>query len=203
MKRLTIQLAMAVCVTFYAAQEAYAQPASTPMGTHSPAAARSIIEARSRNALNVLKLPHMSRLSNYVHPTRGLRFSPYVSADNSDRVFSRNQVRYLGNSTQPYHWGEADGTGDDILLTWRNYYRRFVYDRNFVAAPKVLYNTAISRGNTTTNLNARYPGAIFVEYHFPGTDAMNFMNWKSLWLIWQRSGTTWYLSGIAHDEWTT
>jgi hypothetical protein len=173
------------------------------MGTHSPAVARSIIEARSRNALSALKLPHMSRLSRYVHPTRGLRFSPYVSVEASDRLFTRNQVRYLGNSTQPYHWGSFDGTGDDILLTWRNYYRRFVYDRNFAAASKVSYNTSISRGNTTSGLNARYPGAIFVEYHFPGTDAMNFMNWKSLWLIWQRSGTTWYLSGIAHDEWTT
>ncbi len=94
------------------------------MGTHSPAAARTIIEARSRNALSALRLPHMSRLSRYVHPTRGLRFSPYVSADASDRVFSRNQVRYLGNSSQGYHWGSFDGTGDDILLTWRNYYRR-------------------------------------------------------------------------------
>ena len=203
MERVNRAFGLLVYALLCAVLSANAQAPATPMGTHSPAVARSIIESRSRNALSALRLPHMSRLSNYVHPTRGLRFSPYVSTDTSDRIFSRNQVRYLGNSSQPYHWGEFDGTGDDILLTWRNYYRRFVYDRNFIAAPKVLYNTATARGNTTSTLNSRFPGAIFVEYHFPGTDAMNFMNWRSLWLAWQRSGTTWYLSGIAHDEWTT
>jgi hypothetical protein len=40
-----------------------------------------------------------------------------------------------------------------------------------------------------------------VEYH-SCTDAMNFMNWRSLCSS-AAQRTTWYLSGIAHDEWTT
>lgn len=203
MKRVSRTFVVAVCMMLCTVAAAHASAEGTPIGAHSPATARNIIEARSRNALSALRMPHMSRLSTYVHPTRGLRFSPYVSTDTSDRVFSRNQMRYLGNSSRVYHWGSFDGTGDPIRLTWRGYYRRFVFDRNFAAAPMVNYNTAISRGNATNSLNSRFPGAIFVEYHFPGTDAMNFMNWRSLWLIWQRSGATWYLSGIAHDEWTT
>jgi hypothetical protein len=201
MKRLNRRSALAVCVGLCAAFAARAQAVGTPMGTHSPSVARSIIEARSRNALAAIRQPHMSRLSRYVHPTRGLRFSPYVSTATSDRVFWRNQVRFLGNSSQIYHWGEFDGSGNPIQLTWRGYYQRFVYDRNFAAAPQVLYNTAIARGNTINRLNTRYPGAIFVEYHVPARTSGG-MDWKSLWLIWQRSGATWYLSGIAHDEWT-
>lgn len=176
--------------------------AQQPMGNLSPTAAKNIIEARSRNALQAIRAPYMARLSRYVHPTRGLRFSPYVSTDNADRVFSRSRVRLLGNSTRVYRWGEFDGSGDPIRWSWRDYYRDFVYDRDFANAPKVNYNTAYSRGNATNLLNARFPGAIFVEYHFPGTDVMNFMNWRSLWLVWQKRGATWYLSGIAHDEWT-
>jgi hypothetical protein len=172
------------------------------MGNLSPSAAKSIIQARSQNALQAKRQPHMSRLSSYVHPTRGLRFSPYVSTDNADRVFRGNQVRYLGNSTQVYHWGSFDGSGDPIRLAWRDYYRRFVYDRDFAAAPKVFYNTTYARGNTTNRLNSIYPGAIFVEHHFPASAASGGMDWKSLWLVWQRSGSTWYLSGIAHDQWT-
>ena len=165
--------------------------AQTPMGNLSPLAAKNIIEARSRNALWAIRQPHMSRLSRYVHPTRGLRFSPYVSTDNADRVFRRSTVRQLGNSARVYRWGEYDGSGDPIRLTWRDYYRRFVYDRNFAMAPQVHYNTAYARGNATNLLNSRLPGAIFVEYHFRGTNAMNFMNWRSLWLVWQKHGATW------------
>jgi hypothetical protein len=41
-----------------------------------------------------------------------------------------------------------------------------------------------------------------VEYYHAGTNRNNFMDWQGLWLIWQPSGSKWFLSGIAHDQWT-
>jgi len=164
------------------------------------AKARAIIEVRSRNAVAALRGRNMSRLSTYVHPTRGLRFSPYIAAYQDDQKFSRRQVRSLGRTQRKYTWGDYDGTGDPIRLTWRSYFEGFVYNRDYSKAPRVICNVITPRGNTINRLVKTYPKAIFVEYHFPASSKE--LDWTSLWMVWQKRGTTWYLSGIAHDAWT-
>jgi hypothetical protein len=175
--------------------------AQTPIGTHSPAQAQAIIGARSRAAISALRNGQMTWFASYVHPTKGLHFSPYVHVQNGERVFSRAQLPFLPAHPATWWWGRYDGSGNPIRLRFAAYRSRFVYDRDFYAAPQVLFNTQVNRGNTLNNLNGFYSGAIFVEYHVPASSP-GAMNWNSLWFVWQRHGSRWYLSGVAHDQWT-
>ncbi len=170
---------------------------------YSSSQAEKVIAPRATAVIAALKKRQMNRLSQFVHPQNGLRFSPYVFVSQKNQLFQRAQIRHLGNSAAIRHWGEYDGTGDPIRLAWREYFGKFVYSRDFAASKQISYNVVSKRGNTINNLHAFYPGSIVVEYYTPGSEQYSGMDWQSLWLVFQPRGTTWYLAGIAHDQWTT
>jgi hypothetical protein len=142
-----------------------------------------------------------------VHPRKGLRFSPYHSVHldkGGDRVFTRAQVKSLMTGRKRYLWGAEDGSGDPIRLTFAAYLRQYVYDHDYSRAKEVTFNSnALSQGTLANNINESYPSAIVVEYHFPGfEEKYGGMDWKSLWLVFEKQGSEWYLVGLAHGEWT-
>jgi hypothetical protein len=157
---------------------------------------------KSKQVINALKNKDVRTLASYVHPTKGVRFSPYGYIDTAkDLTFRRKDVRKI-YALPAYVWGQADGSGDDIKLDFAGFYKKFVYDKDFARAPTVGYNRIVKQGNTTVNVTQAYPNGKFVEYHFPGTKKNNGMDWKSLRLIFEKSGRNWYLVGVSHDEWT-
>ena len=101
------------------------------------------------------------------------------------------------------NWGYFDGSGRPINLTFDAYFMRFIYDADFARPQQIGYNIVIGRGNTINNIAQFYLNAIFIEYHFEGTDPEGSgMNWKSLRLVLEEHQGAWYLVGIVHDEWT-
>jgi hypothetical protein len=169
--------------------------------------AEQVIAGRSRQVMLALKSRNLARLSSLVHPRKGLRFSPYHSVNfdpGGDLVFKRSQVKGLGGSKKRYHWGDDDGSGDPIRLTYASYHRKFVYDHDYLTAKQITYNSEnLTSGNLINNIRQSYPAAIIVEYHFPGfEEKYGGMDWKSVWLVFEKDGTEWYLVGIAHGEWT-
>ena len=173
-----------------------------PLGTMSPQAARKAVSARSRAVVMALKKRDMTALSRYVHPKMGLRFSPYLSVHKGDRAFSLSQVRRLNQNKTRYLWGSYDGTGDPIRLTWSAYYKEFVFPHDYTRAPQVQYNRDIFSGYSYA-MRDFYPNAVFVRYLFPGFKPKHDgMDWRGLWLVWNRSGSGWKLVGIANDQWT-
>lgn len=170
---------------------------------YSSSQSKQIIQPRAEGVIQALRDRHMGRLAGFVHPEKGVQFSPYAHARAGDQKFTVEQVRQLGKTARKYSWGEYDGTGKPILLTWREYFERFVYSHDFSRAEEIQYNKVTPRGNTLNNLQTFYPGSIAVEYFLPGTSPeFAGMDWRSLWLVFQPRGKTWYLVGIAHDEWT-
>jgi len=158
--------------------------------------------AKSKQVLRALKNKDAQTLATYVHPTKGVRFSPYGNVDTQkDLTFRRKDVVKI-YTLPAYVWGQADGSGDDIKLNFAGYHKKFVYDKDFARAPKVGYNRIVKQGNTMVNVAEAYPNGKFVEYHFPGTKKNEGMDWKSLRLIFEKSGKNWYLVGISHDQWT-
>ena len=147
----------------------------------------------------------MEELSSLVHPEIGVRFTPYSYIDiNKDLVFSKLRVSKFANNTTKYTWGAHDGTGDPIDRTPKEYFARFVYDKDFINAPKITYNMVVGTGNTLENQFEIYADSIIVEYYIPGTDPRyGGMDWKSLRLVFNRYGASWYLTGVIHNEWTT
>jgi hypothetical protein len=152
----------------------------------------------------------LDRLSTYVHPDLGLRFSPYTyvrvgsgTSGQDDLVFTAAEVKGLFDDTTVYEWGQFDGSGDPIEMTFTQYYDRFVYDVEFAYPDAVAYNLFIGQGNTINNIPQVYPDAATVEYHFEGFDPQYAgMDWRSLRLVLEEKAGTWYLVGIVHDEWT-
>lgn len=169
----------------------------------SPTEARRIIERRARQIVLALRARDMRRLAQFVHPERGVRFSPYAFIEpGTHLVFTRAQLRNLMTSRRRYVWGSYDGSGDDIRLTFQQYYNAFVYDKDFARVGEVLYNVQRMRGSSLDNLREVYPREIFVEYYYPGTSARGGMDWASLRLVFAEHRGAWYLVGIIHDQWT-
>ncbi len=166
------------------------------------AGAKSIIAGRAREAVTALKNRDMQRLSGLVHPDKGVRFTPYNYVDpKRDLVFHPRQITRLMTSKKRYLWGEYDGTGDPIRLTFRKYHGRFIYDWDFANARDINYSRETKDISDYDNAYKSYPGAIIVEYFNPGT-VESGMDWSTLRLVFQRKNRTWYLVGILHNEWT-
>jgi len=160
-----------------------------------------------KRALDVIKLikdKDMESLSKYVHPTKGLRFSPYDYIDvKVHKVFTRDQVANLNKDNNVYTWGSYDGSGEPIKLEFNDYYGKFVYDVDFAEPHMIGNNTIIGKGNTISNLEEVYPKGEFVEFYFSGIDPKyEGIDWRSLKLVFEKQDGQWYLVGIIHSQWT-
>lgn len=162
------------------------------------------MRSRAAQVLEALAAHDMVRLAALADPTEGVRFSPYAHVNESDLLLKPEQIARLWSDTTRRVWGTADGSGEPLLLTFPEYYRRFVYNADFRHAPRVAYDSLpIGRGNTPNNIPEAFPGAHVVEYHFAGFDPKyGGMDWTSLWIVLKQGGTGWYLVGLVHGSWT-
>jgi len=170
----------------------------------SPAEAERIIAERANRTLVTLAAHDMGALVALVHPVKGVRFSPYAFIDSAaDRVVAKSRISGLWDDTTRYEWGTYDPSDEPILSTFREYYLRFVYDHDYLHAERVGFNDRfMGQGNTLNTIHETYPRGIVVEYHFPGFDPkFDGMDWSSLWLVFERQGSEWFLVGVVHGEW--
>jgi hypothetical protein len=169
-----------------------------------PAKAKQIIASRAKEVILLLKKKDFAKLSTVIHPDKGVRFSPYAYViGNEDKVFTARKIKTLTSDKTKYIWGAYDGSGELIQLAFRDYYKRFVYSRDFAAAKQIGYNRFIGGGNTINNAFQAYPKSIIVEYHLTGFEAKyGGMDWESLRLVFEEKKGAWYLVGIIHDQWT-
>ncbi|MEG6614289.1 hypothetical protein V6C42_15715 [Pseudoclostridium thermosuccinogenes] len=164
---------------------------------------KSIIDDRATEVLTALKDYDLKKLSQYIHPDKGVRFSPYGYVDVKENlVFTAEEIESMDES-KVYMWGYYDGSGEPIELTFPDYHKRFIYDEDFINADEVGYNKALGHGNSLNNSFEVYKNSIIVEYHFPGIDPQyEGMDWRSLRLVFEKKSDQWYIVGIIHDQWT-
>lgn len=164
---------------------------------------RSLLGA-AVNALTLIANQDFASLSTVVHPVQGVRFSPYAYVEVENHIkFSAQDIAGLPSNNTVYTWGAYDGSGDPIELSFADYYKRFVYDQEFIDPHIVGLNRVIGMGNTIVNIADAYPNASFVEFHFTGFDPQyEGMDWRSLFLVFEELNGKWFLVGIAHNEWT-
>ncbi len=166
--------------------------------------AQSQVLPLAETAIRALQAKDMAALSALVHPTAGLRFSPYSFVRPEHLVFTPEQLTTLLDDPTIYNWGIFDGSGAPIEMTFADYFARFVYSKDFAEAEQVSADQRLGGGNTIDNSQEFYPGAVVVEYHLPGENPeYGGMDWQSLRLVFQQIDGAWYLAGIIHDEWTT
>jgi hypothetical protein len=172
--------------------------------TPTPLAIQQAVIDRASQVIAALKDQDMTSLSGYVHPQLGLRFSPYAFVRDTDQVFSMDKVVDLLADSTIYTWGAYVGSGAPIVLTFADYYSKFVYDVDFANAPQLALNHRLGVSTSMDNSLEFYPGAMIVEYYFPEFNPQfEGMDWRSLRLVFTLYNNTWYLVGIIHDQWTT
>jgi len=160
------------------------------------------LKAVAGETVEYLRERDMVSLGSLIDPERGLRFSPYphVNAE-TDLVFKPDALPTFKDSAT-LNWGTADGSGEPIELSFRDYYEKYVYNSDFADAPNVNVNKLVGQGNAVFNVPDVYPGSSYVEYHFPGTEENGGMDWQSLVLVFLPSEDDWKLVGIVHGQWT-
>lgn len=176
----------------------------TEEGLIKPEIAKQIIAETSDNVLKALSARDTGTIAEFVHPAKGVRFTPYTYVNlEKDIVFTPEKVKNFFQDQKVYLWGHYDGTGDVISLTPNEYYEKFIYSADFLNAEEIGYNEVLSYGNMMENQFEVYQDAIIVEYYFPGFDPkFEGMDWKSLRLVFQEDGSAWKLVGIIHNQWT-
>lgn len=164
----------------------------------------SVLMSLTKDILTVFKTQQYAKLDTFIHPTEGIRFSPYATVDGSDKQFSKESFGSLVSTgkSKKLNWGSYDGSGDPIMLTPNEYFKKFVYDANFVNPEKAEVNDFIGGGNSVNNLKNFYGASDFTESYFSGSKKMGGMDWKSVRLVFKEINGKYYLVGIVHDQWT-
>lgn len=154
--------------------------------------------------VEILKNDDMASLANYVHPTLGVRFTPYSYVDTgSDLSFTQAQIPNLMSDNTILAWGAYDGSGEPINKTFSDYYDEFVYDEDYSNPHLIGNNFLIGKGNSLDNLTDVYTNGEFVEFHFTGFDPQyEGIDWSSLKLVFEQVSGEWKLVGIIHSQWT-
>lgn len=164
----------------------------------------SVLIGLTKDILTIFKSRQYAKLDTFIHPTEGVRFSPYATVEASDKKFSKESFHTLvtNGKGKRIHWGSYDGSGDPIVLTPNEYFRKFVYDANFVNPEKAKVNDFIGGGNSINNLKNFYHDGDFTESHFSGSKQNGGMDWKSVRLVFKEINGKYYLVGVVHDQWT-
>jgi hypothetical protein len=167
-------------------------------------AAEQIIKEKSEKVIGLIAARDFKELADYVHPEKGLRFTPYTHVrPEKDINLTKEQVSNFFKINKKYLWGYYDGSGKEIRLTPKEYYYQFIYTNDFINADKIGYNKVLSSGNMIENQFEVYEKPIIVEYYFPGFKAkFGGMDWKSLRLVFEKYKDNWKLRGIIHNQWT-
>lgn len=165
---------------------------------------KDILNGRAQKIISLLKEGNFQQLAGYVHPEKGLRFSPYSFVDlKRDRVFSAGQIGGFLKDNHRYIWGYNDENGMPIRLTSLDYYKKYIYDKAYADSSEISYLQNPGQDFTAGNCGEVYPKAIIVEYrsseYDPKTDRAT--DWRSLLLALEEKEKVWYLVGIIHDQW--
>lgn len=152
--------------------------------------------------LKIFQNQNYGDLANFIHPEKGLTFSMYGFVDKATaKHFSKEQyLQYLPTATK-FTWGKKDGSGEPLVLSIKDYFKNWVYKRNFSTGEYYL-NTYKGKGNTLNNLDKVFPGADFTENYIAGSEKYSGMDWNALRFVFEKYDGQYYLVAIVNDQWT-
>lgn len=199
---LALMLAAGVAVYLWQNPELYTNK-NAATSTQETKSVRETVQARADSVLHALKANDMAKLAEFVHPDKGLRFSPYSHVSDKDVTISAAQLPAAAKDITKRIWGVYDGSGDEIKLTFSEYFSKFVYPNDYLEAPEIIFNQAVQRGNSLNNIKEAFPGATSIEYYFPGFEKKyEGMDWRSLTPVFEQKNGIWYLVGLVNNQWT-
>ena len=155
------------------------------------------------SVLESIKVRDYEALAEITHPDLGIVFSPYATINYSKcKSFMTSDIKRFGSNTDSYVWGVFDGSGNPIEMTIGEYFDRFVYNKDFLYASQIGVDCIVKSGNALENITDIFPGARFVDFHFPGDEKNDGMDWASIRLIFEEYKGSLRLTALIHNEWT-
>lgn len=144
-----------------------------------------------------------ARITNDIHPTRGVRFSMYAYVrPEADKVFSREQyAQYLQQSKIRFTWGELDGTGDLLVIPLPEYLDTWVSAQKYNNST-ISINEFRQTGGMINNVRDIYQNSDVVEFYYKGSDEYDGMDWRIMRLVFDDYQGRRYLVAIINDQWT-
>lgn len=156
-----------------------------------------------QQVIMALKNRDMKKLASFVHQEKGIRLSPFSYINTgSDRVLTRERIKNFFLDPQKHTWGYSDDNGLPIRMNSGDYFDNYVFDCDYANPDEVNYNSTIGRSLTVSNIFEVYPRSIVVEFGKDSGPTGKGEDWRSIKLVFEKSDDhTWYLVGIAHDQW--
>ncbi len=157
----------------------------------------------SKEILKHIKSRNYKKFALFIHSQDHLRFSPYANIDTiKDQVLSAEQLLLLAKQNRKINWNSTWETEPE-LLTVDGYFKKFVYDVDFLNAELKSINQYHSQGTDLNNINETYLICDVVEFFFSGFDEKyEGHDFRTLRLVYKTKNNKPYLVGIVHDEWT-
>ena len=161
-----------------------------------------IVAGVAEKAVKAFASRDTKTISELAHPAKGIRFSPYSSVNTTtDITLKSADLLSAGTSTKIYTWGSYDGSGAPIALTYTEYVKKFVTDKDYLAKSDVSYDKTLAKGNTIDNAATVYPNGHIIEYYSAPT-TQDGLDWSALRLAFEKDGDNWYIVGVIHNQWT-
>ena len=152
--------------------------------------------------LSALKSNEIEKLSKFIHPEKGIRFSMYGYVQpKTDKYFTKEEFIKYAPTNIKFTWGEKDGTGDQLVLSINDYLNQWVFKKDFTGA-EYYQNSFKGGGNSINNLKEIYPNSDFTENYISGSEEYGGMDWNSLRFVFEELYGTYYLVAVINDEWT-
>ncbi|ACU08208.1 hypothetical protein FIC_01765 [Flavobacteriaceae bacterium 3519-10] len=156
----------------------------------------------SKDVLNTLKLKDYQRFATFIHPQKGVRFSMYgFVRTETDKHFSRAEFLNYINTPTRFTWGEKDGSGDQYVISLKDYFENWVFKRDYTQSD-IYLNEFKGTGNSLNNLQQIYPNADFTENYIAGSEKYAFMDWNALRLVFEKFEGKYFLIAVVNDQWT-
>ncbi|MGP4864169.1 hypothetical protein ACTXGK_08240 [Psychrobacter sp. T6-5] len=179
------------------------QPTSTSATPISTDISQQTLKQQALRIQRALANKDFARITDDIHPTRGVRFSMYAYVrPESDKVFNRAQyAQYLQQSNIRFTWGEKDGTGDLLITPLPTYLDTWVDGKKFNDV-NISVNKITNNSNSINNLKDIYQNSDVVEFYYKGTEEYAGMDWRVLRLVFDEYKGKRYLVAIINDQWT-
>lgn len=162
-----------------------------------------LVMEKAYDVMRAIQNRNMTDLAQFVHPQKGVLFSPYATVDSKRaQVFMPAQVKGLLTNKKQIEWGTEAGKGDPIRLSPDDYFKTYVYDVDFIETDFVTYNGYYKETNSIQNITEAFPESNYIEFFVPGSEEYEGMDWKSLKLVFTDYKGEPYLAGVVHDQWT-
>jgi hypothetical protein len=163
---------------------------------------KEVLKKTNDEILQILKSGDYQKMSEFIHPQKGVRFSMYAYIDiKEDMHFSKTDFEKYVQTQTKFTWGSHDGSGDLYKETIKNYLGKWVFSKDFTASTYSL-NEFQGGGNSLNNLKEIYPKHDFTENYIKGTEKYGEMDWKTLRFVYEEFQGKYYLIAVVNDQWT-